>query len=279
MESKVDIVIPAYNERPKAIESTLLACLNQTYPASAIFFVDDYSRQPIVLPEPFQDRQKPAIQLIRLEVNQGISVARNTAIRNSSASYIACVNIDVLLEPDWIQTCIKCLEANPSLGACFTKILPHNDASILSKWRIRFHEQKYDSISGLARFAPGHAVLFRRDAIVLVGGYTNELRRTHEDADICFRMREKGLETYYTIDSFCISIQEDSLSNLAYKQLIRDGFDIDKPFSLHQLVWKTTRSLFNRLARNLIKGRFYFIPVDLLIYLFGILSSVKSKSH
>ncbi|MCM1984607.1 glycosyltransferase [Lyngbya confervoides] len=276
MVTKVDIVIPAYNERSEAIETTLIACLNQTYPASKIFLVDDCSREPILLPE---SCQHPKIQLIRFEFNQGISIARNTAIQKSSATYIACINIDVLPEPDWVHTCMKCLDVNPTIGACFTKIVPHHGSSLLSKWRVRFHEQKYGATSGIAHFAPGHAVLFRRKAIELVGGYTNELRRTHEDADICFRMREKGLETYYTIDSFCISIQEDSLSNLTYKQLIRDGFDIDKPFSLHQLIWRTTRSLFNRLARNLIKGRLYFIPVDLMIYSLGILSSFKPKNH
>ncbi len=45
-----DIVIPVQGERPEALAATLSACLNQTYPISRIFVVDDGSPKPINLP-------------------------------------------------------------------------------------------------------------------------------------------------------------------------------------------------------------------------------------
>jgi len=109
---EVDAIIPVYGERSEALAATLSACLKQTFPVSRIFVVDDGSPEPVSLPA--WAESSPQISLIRLSENQGISAARNAAIARSSATFLACVNTEVLPDPDWLATCHDYLAAHPN---------------------------------------------------------------------------------------------------------------------------------------------------------------------
>ncbi len=98
----VDVVIPVYGEREQALTATLSACVKQTYPVNRIVVVDDGSPQPVCLPAWAQTSSQ--VSLLRLSENQGISAARNAAIAHSNAPLLACVNTEVLPDPDWLAT-------------------------------------------------------------------------------------------------------------------------------------------------------------------------------
>jgi cellulose synthase/poly-beta-1,6-N-acetylglucosamine synthase-like glycosyltransferase len=261
----VDIVIPVYNERPEACAGTLAACMRQTYPVSKIFVVDDGSQQPVTLPD--WARSSPCISLVRLAKNQGISAARNAAIACSKTSLLACINAEVLPNPDWLASCEKYLSEHPAVGACYTRIDPERPNRILTRWRVRFHEVKFGERSGPSSFAPGHAVLFRREAVDAVHGYDIRYRRNYEDSDICKRMWQLGWETHYVANSRCISRQEDSLKNLAAKQLLRDsGWSSLSEGSPIRLCFSLCKWTLVRTCRNISKGRLFFIAVDAAIW-------------
>ena len=158
-----DVVIPVYGERPEALAATLSACLKQTYPISRIFVVDDGSPEPIQLPHWAQSLAK--ISLLRLPQNLGISAARNAGIACSNAPLLACINTQVLPDPDWLATCQNYLSNHPGVGACYARLVPDKPDRILSRWRMRFLEAKFGEQSGPSPFAPGHAVLFRKEAL------------------------------------------------------------------------------------------------------------------
>ncbi len=108
---QVDVVIPIYGELPGSLSATLAACSKQTYPISNIFVVDDGSPEPVRLPE--ERQSSPRIALIRLPQNQGISAARNEGIAHSSAPLLACINTEVVPDPEWLSTCVD-LSFQPS---------------------------------------------------------------------------------------------------------------------------------------------------------------------
>jgi FkbM family methyltransferase len=261
----VNVIIPVYGERSDALAATLTACLKQTYPISEIFVVDDGSVDPVSLPDWAQN--SPIVQLLRLPQNRGISGARNAAIALSHATLLACINTEIVPEADWLATCVRHLAQHPYVGACFTRVVPQNPNKLLSRWRMRFQEPaKYGQLSGPAVFAPGHAVLFRKEAVDQVGGYDIRYRRRHEDSDICIRMRRVGWETHYTAQSSCVSIQRDSLSELSRKQLRDSDWFAPGEYSFFRLFLLQCRWLFVRLARNLLRGRILFLPIDVAIW-------------
>jgi GT2 family glycosyltransferase len=131
---------------------------------------------------------------------------------------------------------------------------------------MRFLEAKFGEQSGVSFFAPGHAVLFRKEAIDVVGGYDPRRRRHHEDSDICQRMRQCGWETHYVAASRCISVQEDSLKQLAGKELRETGWYSPDESSLVHLYLHLSKWTLIRAGRNILKGRLYLLPVDAAIW-------------
>ena len=260
----VDVVIPVYGERSEALSATLSACANQTYLVGKIFVVDDGSPEPISLPDWAQSSTQ--ISLLRLPQNQGISAARNAAIALSNATFIACINSEVLPDPDWLDTCLGYISSHPSVGAVYTRTVPQRPDRLLTRWRMRFQEPKYPEQSGPVPFAHGHAVLFCKEAVNAVGGYDVRFRRHYEDSDICQRMKKAGWESHYVARSRCISIQQDSLKALAIKQLRDSGWYSPEESSLFRLYLHLSKWTFIRAGRNLLKGRLYFIPMDVAIW-------------
>jgi cellulose synthase/poly-beta-1,6-N-acetylglucosamine synthase-like glycosyltransferase len=260
----VDVVVPVYGERGEALSATLSACVKLTYPLSRIFIIDDGSPEHVSLPEWAQSSAQ--ISLLRLSENKGISAARNTAIALSNATFLACINAEVLPDADWLNTCLDYFSSHPNVGACYTRTVPQRPSRLLTRWRMRFQEPKYPEQSGPTLFAHGHAVLFRKEAVDAVGGYDVRYRRHHEDSDICQRMKKAGWESHFVASSRCISIQQDSLKELAAKQLRDSGWYSPAESSLLSLCLHLSKWTFVRAGRNLLKGRMHLIPVDLAIW-------------
>jgi cellulose synthase/poly-beta-1,6-N-acetylglucosamine synthase-like glycosyltransferase len=260
----VDVVIPVYGERGEALSATLSACVKLTCPLSRTFIVDDGSPEPVTLPD--WARSSPQIFLLRLPENQGISAARNAAIALSNAAFLACINTEILPDPDWLDTCLDYLSSHPLVGACYTRTVPQRPDRLLTRWRVRFQEPKYPEQSGPTPFAHGHAVLFRKEAVDAVGGYDVRYRRHHEDSDICQRMKRAGWESHFVASSRSVSIQQDSLKELAAKQLRDSGWYSPPESSLSRLYLHLSKWTCIRAGRNLLKGRLYFIPIDAAIW-------------
>lgn len=260
----VEIVIPVFNERPEALEATLDACLAQTHPVSRVFVIDDGSPTPAVIPP--RIGATGMVELIRLPQNQRNAAARNAGVAKCTAGFVACVNCEVLPTPDWLTTCVSYLSQHREVGVCFTRVVPEHPELLLSRWRMRFQETKFGPATGSAHFAPGHAVLFRREAVEKVGGYNVRLGNVSEDSDICERIRAAGWDTHFIAESHCVSIQDNSVTEFAKKELSRNGWDSSKDYSLGRLILDRSRWMAFRMGRNLVKGRLLFLPVDLAVW-------------
>jgi mycofactocin glycosyltransferase len=272
VSSMVDVVIPVYRECWKALEATLLACLRQTKPVNRIFVVDDGSPIPASLPKSVRSSEK--VTLIRLKENQGISAARNVGISQSKTPFVACINVDVLPDSDWVYTCHRYLTDHPRVGACGTRVLPQDADSLLTRWRMRFLEAKLPAESGPVDFILGHAAFFRRAAIDQVQGYdsSHEQHKHHlEDSDICRRMRVCGWDSHFIADSQCVSIQNDSLRLIATK-LLRDSgwYGYGNRHILFPVYFSISKWTVVRAGRNVFRGRFNFLLVDIALWAYSI---------
>jgi glycosyltransferase involved in cell wall biosynthesis len=64
----VDVIIPVFNEPQEVMGATLDACLNQTYPVSHVYVIDQGSSVPAVIPHGIEATGK--VSLTRLSQNQ-----------------------------------------------------------------------------------------------------------------------------------------------------------------------------------------------------------------
>jgi cellulose synthase/poly-beta-1,6-N-acetylglucosamine synthase-like glycosyltransferase len=263
----VEVVVPVYKERPEDVQATLAALLAQTQMVSKIYVIDDCSPIPVVLPEEFQNHER--VCLVRVEKNGGISAARNFGIEKCKAPFLACVNCEVLLAKDWIAACAKYLASDIQFGVAYTRMVPYRPESLLSRWRMRFQEPSFPDVSGRSPFAPGHAMMFRREAIERVGGFDVRMR-CDEDSDICIRIDRAGWQTQFVADSECVSIQRDTLTQLARKELTRSDWESPEDYFIGRFILFRIKWTLVRMARNFVKLRFHFLPVDFAVFLTSI---------
>jgi glycosyltransferase involved in cell wall biosynthesis len=269
----IDAIVTFYNEPPSAILATVGALAQQAWGFQTIFLVDDGSQNPLPkdLLDPF-----PSVCLIRNAENKGISFSRNLALSKTHADYIACVNVDILPAPGWSKAMVSVLEHKADVGCTFSHLRPHKK-NLLSAWRFQFHEQKYEIPSGVVAFAPGHAVMFRRADLVTVGGYNTYFRKVGEDNYISQQLRKIGLETWYQNEPLSVSIQKDTLMNLSKKHMARvSGNNLGK-LEFKDYLRKANPEFILRLGRNIRKFRWYFLPIDIIIYLLSFYYFTKSK--
>ena len=91
----ISLIVPAYNSE-KYLDACVASLLAQTTKeALQIIVVDDGSDTPVVVND-------PSVLLLRQE-HAGQSAARNMGLKHAQGEYIAFVDADDCLEPDWCE--------------------------------------------------------------------------------------------------------------------------------------------------------------------------------
>lgn len=110
-----DVIIPAYNAArflPAALDSVIA----QTFTDWRILLVDDGSQDNTPeLVAPYQERLGDKLKYIR-QPNAGLPAARNTAIRNSTAEFLALLDADDVWLPQRLEKTIQVFRDGPEVG-------------------------------------------------------------------------------------------------------------------------------------------------------------------
>lgn len=152
----------------------------------------------------------PWVSLLRLGRNRGFPGAVNAGIRGARGDYIALLNNDTVVDPDWLSALVDVLDTHPDVGSCASRVLRAEEPS-----RIWSAGDNYRT-DGLAenrgarqpdgpdfdRFADvfgagGVASLFRRAALDCVGLLDEDLFAYYEDVDLAFRLQLAGYRCLY----------------------------------------------------------------------------------
>src|SRR4051812_35986671 len=105
----VSIIVVNYNGLAHLPEC-LAALAAQRYPAFEVLVVDNGSTDgsPAYIAAHY-----PEVGLIISQSNLGYSGAVNLALNNARGVYIAVLNMDAMVEPDWLHPSIAFLETHP----------------------------------------------------------------------------------------------------------------------------------------------------------------------
>jgi len=186
----VGVIIPAYNAAgylPFAIESVM----SQTFEDWQILLVDDGSTDNTAeVVAPFAQRLGAKLKYIRQE-NRGLPAARNTAIRNSDAEFLALLDADDVWLPIRLEESVKALRERPQAGMAYglvTGIDPEDRlgppwVGNLSDVEGHIARQIYTRKVHL----PCPTITFRRRCVDEVGMFDETMRAT-EDRDLWLRI-------------------------------------------------------------------------------------------
>ena len=190
---KVDIIIPAYNAAkylPAAIESVVA----QTFEDWRILLIDDGSTDNTAeIVAPYIERLGTKLKYIR-QANGGVSAARNAALRNSSAEFLAMLDADDIWLPCRLDESIKCFEGRPQVGLSYGSVAFVDQTGVVLK---TFDARQRHAEGNIAPYIymrdvqlPSPTVTFRRSCVDEVGVFDESMRVT-EDRDLWLRIALK----------------------------------------------------------------------------------------
>jgi GT2 family glycosyltransferase len=142
---------------------------------------------------------------VALEGNRGFAAAVNAGVAASSAEYVALLNNDMELDPEWLASLVAAMDADPGAGSAASKLRMLREPGVLdgagdlvtwygATWR-RGHGEpdrgQYDEPGEIAGPCAG-AALYRRAALEEVGSFDERFFAYLEDADWALRAQLAG---------------------------------------------------------------------------------------
>jgi len=152
----------------------------------------------------------PDVRVIELGRNTGFAFAANRGIEAAKAETVALINTDVELEPDWLERMARALERDPQAASVASKMLDlrerdrfydagdilRRDGACEQRGRFRRDDGRYDQ-AGYVFAACAGAALYRRSAVLSLGGFDERFFAYLEDVDLGLRLRLAGWTCVY----------------------------------------------------------------------------------
>lgn len=101
----VTVIVPVYNTKTELIERAVVSALNQTHTYLELLIVNDGSTMKIATFLDDLAKQDPRMRIIH-QANGGVSVARNTGLESATGTYVAYLDADDYLEPDFLSAAL-----------------------------------------------------------------------------------------------------------------------------------------------------------------------------
>jgi GT2 family glycosyltransferase len=209
------VVIPNHNgvtprDGLTYLEMILPTLREQSFRDFDVTVVDDGSTDDSV---PYLEENWPEVRVVALAGNSGFPKTVNTGIEATSGEYIALLNNDIELSPDWLEQLVGKLDREPGLGFVTGKIVRYQERTVI--------EQAGQDLYSCGMFAPrgldaedvgqfdeprqitiatAAASIYRREAVVRANGFDEDYFLYCEDADLCLRMVLQGYGGLYLPD-------------------------------------------------------------------------------
>ena len=161
----------------------------------------------------------PQIKLVASETNRGFGSGCNLGALQARGEYLFFLNNDALLSEDTPAVLRNIMKSHPRCGACGPRVVNPDGSYQLSfgrhpslssernarrLQRLPKHRRDQLAVFYERQFAnkpvdwiSGAALMVRRDAFLKIGGFDESYFMYFEDADLCKRIRDIGMEVIY----------------------------------------------------------------------------------
>ncbi len=239
----VSIIIPAYNEQVNSIR-TVNSLLGQDYPHLEIIFVDDGSEDETYakVEEYFLVNSKIRVYT---KTNGGKASALNFGIQKSNAEFVVCIDADTQLKTNAVTELMQRFGLN--VGAVAGNVKVGNQVNMITRWQSieyvtsqNFDRRAFDLLNCIT-VVPGAIGAFRKDAILIAGGFTTDTLA--EDCDLTMRL----LRHDYIIRNCTPAISYTEAPE-TFRQFLKQRFRWS--FGIMQCFWKHRDTVLNPRYKN-----------------------------
>ena len=278
INSEVSVYVPAFNAE-KTIELCINSILTQTIKPRTILIINDCStdRTAEIL-KSFGDK----IKVIQNKTNLGLSHSMNIATDFLNTRYIAKIDADVELFPNWIEILLKkILQENVTLigGKMYEKYLENS----FNVWRsIRLKQNWGEKDLSEPKFIFGCNNLLDTKNMKDIIKYRNDLeyfKTNGEDIEFSNYLRNKNHKLFYCSNAICLHLQNDDGFSLAqrYWRYIYYGDGLKKRNLL-----KTIKNIIRQFKRvlkwsinDLFNFRYELLKVNFITFYYFIILDFK----
>jgi GT2 family glycosyltransferase len=156
-----------------------------------------------------EDVRRPGCRIISMHENAGFARAVNAGWRAASSEWIAILNSDVELAPDWAE---RLIAGAGDTGFATGLILNASNRQAIDgtydlmsraacAWRAGYGEAPAPSPSKAIVIAPGTACLFRREVLLRMNGFDESFGSYLEDVDLGLRCLHEGISGAFVPDA------------------------------------------------------------------------------
>lgn len=200
------VVIPNWNGR-RWLPGCLEAIAQQVAGPDEVIVVDNGSTDGSV---GYVREEHPDVHLIGLPTNTGFAHAANLGLLAARSEFVALVNTDVLLQPDWLARMSRTLTEHPQAASVACKMLSlaepdrvydagdilRRDGACEQRGRFGLDDERWDEPGDIFGACAG-AALYRRRALVDVGCFDERYFAYLEDVDLALRLQLAGWRCRY----------------------------------------------------------------------------------
>lgn len=180
----IDIIVPTYN-RQEDINRFVDEILKQDYPFFSVYFIDDCSNPPVILP-----KDSPKFNLIRLNKNEGQASARNYGIKAGKGDIIVSMDDDAwFLDDPSALSKIPSYFIEPSVGCVMFDVITPQDKWISDDRKLLDSQEIGSHITC--------SCAYRREAIEKIKGFNKILHSCAEETDLTLRLLVQGYKIIF----------------------------------------------------------------------------------
>ena len=180
---------------------------SQTLAPDEVIVVDNGSSDGSVS---FLRSEHRGVRVLELGRNTGFAAAANTGLRQARSELVALLNTDVVLDRDWLVRMARSLEADTRVASVACKMLSLDDRSRVydagdilrrdgaceQRGRFGRDDGRWDEPGEVFGACAG-AALYRRSAVLELGGFDERMFAYLEDVDLALRLRLAGWRCWY----------------------------------------------------------------------------------
>ncbi len=212
---KITVVIPNYKGK-----EYIRPCLDSLLEEQARYLDGEQDKPPLFkvlvvdngstdgVPEIVR-REYPEVTLLELAENTGFCHAVNLGIRAADTPYVLLLNNDTVVKPGFVQALLARMESDGRIFSVSPLMLSMEDESRVDDAGDRYNALGWAFARGKGRPAAryqkqarifaacGGASLYRREAVLALGGFDENHFAYLEDIDIGYRARIHGWHNVY----------------------------------------------------------------------------------
>ena len=203
----VGVVITTYKRGLEYLPVLLRSLMEQTYGDLRITVVVDGGAPDVIS---YLEREWADVEVVSTPEPIGYARVAALGVESSDGRYIAMLNDDVELEPDWLEILVGELERDPGLGFVTGKTLLYHERELINETKQDLYTCGRFIPCGLlepdegqwdqrlpATIVSASTAVYRRDAVATAGGFDVDYFMYCEDADLCLRMILVGYRGLY----------------------------------------------------------------------------------